>query len=136
MTSWLEWWYLENDSGALEAMVRVVLSGSDKEGLARREQLIKIIAHSRIKTDSKIPEYVFYNVVARADEEPDKLQIVVELIQKLLSRHAIQINAMFVKELKQLTVTLTEASLLSERTELVEAAKKVLPKADVESLLE
>ncbi len=130
---WLEW-YLEHDEDTLEAMVKVILHGLSKGVLARKKQLVEIIVHSTATMGSKIPEYVFYSLADRANGDPKKLQIIVELIQELLSRHAIQINAMFVKELKQLIVALKEESLVSDRTKLLETAKEFFPPADYESL--
>lgn len=135
LSLWLEW-YLEHDTGTLEAMVRMALYGLREGTLARGKQLVKIIGRSTFASDKKIPEYMFYNLADREKGNSEKLQTIAELIQELLSRRAIQINALFVEELQKLIVALAEASLVSERTELLKTAKEVLPSADYESLLQ
>lgn len=134
LSIWLEW-YLKHDAGTLEVVVNVVLHGLNEDALARRAQLVAMIERSVDKVEKKLPEYILYDLTNKANNEPEKLKVIVKLIQELLIKHAIQINAMFVQELKKLISALTEASLVAEQKELLENAERVLPATDYESLL-
>lgn len=134
LSIWLEW-YLKHDAGTLEVVVNVVLHGLNEDALARRAQLVAMIERSVDKVEKKLPEYILYDLTNKANNEPEKLKVIVKLIQELLIKHAIQINAMFVQELKKLISALTEVSLVAEQNDLLENAEQVLPAADYESLL-